>query len=626
MSKVLKAAGQVLAIVALIPGPQQPFVAAAAAVVNVAAVLTAKKPQVSGQATTWRADPGAPSTITFGRTLVGGDIRYKKAHDKNNRYDTLVVVLSGCGPIQSIDATYADKRVVNFTGMAAQAPWLDRMWQDTQLGACPEAAQLSTGVGTPPGWTSAHKLSGYAAAMLTFTYHAKGDNPTTTLPQMGWLGHWVKGYDPREDSTYPGGSGSQRWDDETTWEWTENPFILALTYAIGWHQGLGNVRVGGVGMPIEAIDLAAFVEAANVADLNGWKAGGQVTTSDDKWETMKALCQAGSGEPVRYGAVLSCIVNSPKISIATISLSDLIGEASITTAQTRRERVNGIIPRYRSEDHFWEVVPASCIRNSTYLAEDGGKERTREITYPLVQCAAGEQPAQAAQLAAYDVANAREASPIVLPLKLRWLGYRSGDCLTIEDTPAFGYLAGKDVLVMKRQLHAESGTVPLTMRTETAAKHTWALSQTGTAAPTTDLPEPPDLDAPEGDEWDLTGTAIDGDGSVIPALVFDGATDDGTPLAVIFSYYQGSEAPVDEADWLLSGSMPPSVTQHTVTSVGAGLPYMGSVQYLFDIGISDRLVLGPVTTGELLSGGEVGELLTDGGELVTDGGEFVAEG
>jgi hypothetical protein len=621
----LKIAGQVLAVAALIPGPQQPFVMAAAAVVNVAAVLTAKKPVVSGQATTWRADPSAPGTITFGRTLVGGDIRYKKAHGKNNVYDTLVVVLSGCGPIQSIDATYADKKIVTFSGTAAQAPWLDRMWQASQLGLCPEAAQLSNGVGTPPDWTSAHKLSGYAAVMVTFTYYAKGDNPTTTLPAMGWLGHWVKGYDPREDSTYPGGSGTQRWDDETTWEWSENPFILALTYAIGWHQGAGNVRVGGVGMSIDAIDVAAFVEAANVADLNGWTAGGQVTTSDDKWETMKALCQAGSGEPVRYGAVLSCIVNTPKIPIATISLSDLIGEAAITTAQTRRERVNGIVPRYRSEDHYWEVVPASCIRNSTYLAEDGGKERTREVSYPLVQCVAGEQPAQAAQLAAYDIANAREASAS-LPLKLRWLGYRSGDCLTIEDTPEFGYLAGKDVLVMKRQLHAESGTVPLTVRTETAAKHAWALGQTGTAAPTTELPEPPELEAPEVSEWSLSGTTIDGDGSVIPALVFEGETDDGTPQAIRFSYYQGGTAPVDDADWILSASLPSSAEQHIVTSVGAGLPYMGSVQYAFDIGVSARLVLGPVTTGELLSGGEAGELLTVGGELLTLGGEFISLG
>lgn len=129
MAKVLKIASAVLSVAAVVapffgpPGWVVTALSAASVAAGVGSAVAAKKPQVSGQTTTWRADPGAPSTITFGRTLVGGDIRYKKAHDKNNRYDTLVVVLSGCGPIQSIDATYADKRLVNFTGTAAQAPW-----------------------------------------------------------------------------------------------------------------------------------------------------------------------------------------------------------------------------------------------------------------------------------------------------------------------------------------------------------------------------------------------------------------------------------------------------------------------------------------------------------------------
>jgi hypothetical protein len=326
---------------------------------------------------------------------------------------------------------------------------------------------------------------------------------------------------------------------------------------------------------------------------------------------------------VRYGASLSCVVNTPRVAIATITLNDLIGQVSAATAQTRRDRLNGITPRYRSEDHGWDVVPASVVRNSTYLTEDGG-ERTREIEYPLVQCAAGLQPAHAAQLAAYDVANGREMVPILMPLKLRWIGFRAGDCLEIEDTPEFGQLAGKKVLVFKRQLDQETGGVPLTMRTETDAKHPWALGQTGTAAPVTDLPTTPDLEAPEISEWALTGSTVDGDASVIPALVFDGSVAEGAPLAVLFSYYQGTAAPVDEADWILSGSTPPSTTHHVQTSVGAGLEYVGSVQYVF--GVSARLVLGPVVTGDLLSGGEAGELLTVGGELLTLGGEFISLG
>ncbi|SEI67971.1 hypothetical protein SAMN05518849_101534 [Sphingobium sp. AP50] len=461
--------------------------------------LTAKKPSVTGVQTSWSADPDAPIPIIFGRTLASGDIRYRKQHGNKNKWDTMTSVLSGCGPIHAINQTYMEKDPINFSGTygLVGAYFIDghaRIWQDVQVGECPEAAPLTPQIGAPPGLTSASKLSGYAAVINTFEYDASGDHTLTSTPQMNWLVHGVRCYDPRQDSTFPGGSGSQRWDDESTWGWSGNAWIQALTFAIGWHQGPNNIRVGGVGMSIDAIDVAAFVEAANVADANGWQSGGRVTTADDKWEVMKALCQAGGGEPIRYGAILSCFVNAPRISIGTITRDDIIGEVSIQTAQTIRDRVNGITPRYTSEDHFWEQVAAGTVQHAAWLAADG-TERTKMVSYPMVQCEAGQTPDQLAQLAGYDIVNAREAQPITLPLKLRWLGYRSGDCLTIDaGLTELGWLAGRDVIVIKRGIDPSSAQVSLTLRTEDPNKHDWALSRTGTPAPLTDSSTPiPDV-------------------------------------------------------------------------------------------------------------------------------------
>ncbi|MCW3837798.1 hypothetical protein ACFQ1E_17270 [Sphingomonas canadensis] len=633
MSKALKIAGFVLAVAAAIPTGGTSLlaatgigaVAASALVlgVNFAAAMTASGPSVQGQQTQWRADINAGVPIVFGRTLVGGDLRYKKSHGKNNKYDTIVTVLSGCGPVNAIAATYADKKAVSYSGAAATGELNGRLWSDFQLGACPEASQLSTGIGTPPGWSSAHKLSGYAAVMDTFEFDGKGENTFTQIPAMARLMEGVKGYSARDDSTFDGGSGTQRWDDETTWAYTENPFDLAATYAIGWHQGPDDVRVGGVGMNISAIDRASFADAAAVADYNGWVAGGQVTSRDGKWEVLKALCQAGGGEPVRQGALLSCIVEQPRVALATITSADVIGECSIATSQPRRDRLNGIVPRYRSEDHFWEIVPASLVKNEDWIAEDGG-ERTRELDMPLVQCPAGEQPAQAAQVAAYHLARGREAGPIVLPLRLRWMGFRAGDCLQVANEPFFGWLAGKKVLVLRRRLDAEAASIVLTLRTETDSKHAWALAQTGTAAPVTDLPEF-ELSPPEAGEWTVDGATIEGDGSAIPALVFEGAVPDGVPTGVVFSIYQGEAAPVDPADWEIAAVMPPTTTRFVYTSVGAGLPYVASVQYRYAIGISERLVLGPVTTG-VLAGTTAAPFAALGGELLTYGGEYITFG
>ena len=506
--KVLRVAAVVVAIAAAIPTGGTSLLgaglgmgtAAASAVaagfsagVGLLGAITAKKPKVSGVQTSWSADPDAAIPIIFGRTLMSGDIRYRKQHGSKNKYDTIVSVLSGCGPINGLTRTYMEKEPISFSGGMTGVYKIDghdRIWQRTQLGACPEASYLAPVVGLPPQWTTAHKLSGYAAVLNTFLYDAAGDHTLTSTPRFNWLGEGVLCYDPRLDSTYPGGSGSCRWNDPSTWVYSECGWIQAITFAIGWHQGPSNVRVGGVGMDIAAIDVPTFVEAANIADANGWVSGGRVTTADDKWEVMKSLAQAGGGEPIRYGAILSCFINAPRVSIGTIGIDDVIGQASISTAQSIRDRVNGITPRYTSEDHFWEQVPAGTVVNVDYLATDK-RERTKMVAYPMVQCPAGETPDQVAQLAAYDIANAREAGPIVLPLKLRFLGYRAGDCLTIEDHPAFGHIAGKDVIVTKRQIDPASTTVTLTLRTETPTKHEWALSRVGVPAPMTDSTTPP---------------------------------------------------------------------------------------------------------------------------------------
>src|SRR3546814_9962050 len=61
---------------------------------------------------------------------------------------------------------------------------------------------------------------------------------------------------------------------------SENPWLHLLTVALGrWQNG---VRVFGVGMALASISIPQIVEAANIADANGWKAGGVVTRSEER--------------------------------------------------------------------------------------------------------------------------------------------------------------------------------------------------------------------------------------------------------------------------------------------------------------------------------------------------------
>ncbi len=159
-----------------------------------------------GTQTDWSADPRASIPIRFGRTGGAGQIVYRKGSGEadKNQYQTLTTVLSGAGPIDAIEGSYADKKALAFAGTAATAPFAGWLWEARQLGLCPEPAALDTGAGGKPGWTAAHKLSSLAAVQTTLRYDSKGKGTFMTEPGMLWVTRGVRCYDARRDSTYPG--------------------------------------------------------------------------------------------------------------------------------------------------------------------------------------------------------------------------------------------------------------------------------------------------------------------------------------------------------------------------------------------------------------------------------------
>jgi hypothetical protein len=88
---------------------------------------------------------------------------------------------------------------------------------------------------------------------------------------MTIIGKGMPLYDPRRDSTVPGGSGTMRANDQTTWAYApggteigQNVALQALAYLLGWRIG-GKLAVGS-GIPPARLDLAGWITAANLCD------------------------------------------------------------------------------------------------------------------------------------------------------------------------------------------------------------------------------------------------------------------------------------------------------------------------------------------------------------------------
>ncbi len=498
---------------------------AAGAALSLAASAATPKGSVGGSATQFKIDKDAGLPVAIGRTYSGGNVVHRQYYGSKNSLESWVTVHS-IGPVRSLGPLLINKVAVALAGTAITGSYTGWMWLDQQLGACPETTAMAGPQGNFPGWGPAHKLSGLAADLWTLKYDDKQKIYPNGVPQRGRIVEGVYVYDPRLDSTYPGGSGTCRLGQETTYVWSENPALHAVTWAFGRIQN--GVLIAGGGMDIDGIDLAPFVDWANVCEVNDWRAGGIVyTSSDNSWDILKMIAQAGGGEVFPVGAQLSCSFNAPRVSIGTITSNDIMGDVDVPGTASRRSRRNTVIPRVRLESHGWEEVPLDAIAIPDYVAFDGGSRPT-EIAFPLVQ-----QVDQGAQLGLYALWNGRELDGIVLPSKVYAIGYRPGDCLTVNIPEA---ALARDVVVRQREIEGSTMAVTLTCRSETLAKHAFCLGKTGNAPPTPDLSVPPSFPVATARAAYLivrqsVAYPLDSTATTVTIAAFDATIDDGRVLS-----------------------------------------------------------------------------------------------
>lgn len=617
-----------------------------------AVALLAPKPPHIGQVdqVAFKADIRGGYPYVVGRTGVGGQIVFMDtSNDGHNKWLHTFTVLSH-GPVTSIEQFKANNVPVTFDGSGAVAQvglnyrgnwsnstqyqindgvlysgtnyiataanlnvtpttspgpwqsttinnnhvWKNRMWMVESLGAQPDVALAApSGTGTVPEWGSSNKLSGLASARYVLQSDSKAF--PTGVPAPVWVVNGPGVYDPRLDSTYPGGSGSQRLADETTWAYSDNPYLHALAFIIG--REANGVRVIGLGAPASAIDIAAFVTGANVADTNGWKCGGQVFSTDPKWDVLASMLQAGGGSPSRQGALISCVVNTSRVSVATLTAADFIGPATVQGGLARRERINQVIPTYRDEAQNWQLVQAQRVNVAAYISGDGGV-RSKGITYPLVQSVQ-----QASQLAAYAIYDSRELGPISGPLKPQWMGLQPGDAITINE-PEFG-LTSQLCLITSRKIDPNSLAVLITCRGETTSKHANALGVTGVALPaptfvTRNLVAPAPLSPP----WSAVGQTLTGpDGTAFPAIVVTGTVENTNATNVVIRYRES----VGPGDWNHYDSPPvPVATRVVIASLASGTQYDVGISYLVRGIQGAELVIPNVSAGSFAASGATG--------------------
>lgn len=561
MGKIVKAVASVVlpavgfALGTLIGGPIAGALVASVVSVGTKALFKSKPPRNSPEnLDRLRAnlDPRTPRKTVIGITAMATDIRDEEFTDDQAYFHRFIVCASH--KTQSIDEIwFDDKRVwTSAGGVEGEAVGYLTITTRTE-GSAANAINISSRMG------STRRFTGLAYVHLRYKLTGnskKSDSPYAQgIPtRITIRGKGAGLYDPRLDSTVPGGSGAQRANNQATWAWNDsrcrNPALALLFYLLGYRIN-GKLAIGK-GIPPERIDLESFAIAANICDENVAKIGGGTepryrcdgvwSEGDDPTTVIDMLKATMNADLDDVGGKLRLTVfhNDLADVAADFDDGDILDSFEWQAVQPLDQTYN--IVRGVFTDPSDESLYQQIDYPSQETISPDGVDRIETFNLPLVQSAG-----QAQRLAAMRLA--RQTYGGVFSAEYQATAWKVQKNSIVRQTFAQTGFANKLFRVAEMEIR-QDGVVPLTLVEEHAAIYGGA-TLSAPIAPVPSTPynpaKNPLINAIEGGAATLlsksVGYPLSSDDSSISIASFTGTTRDGRSLSF----------PADTITGLLSG-------------------------------------------------------------------------
>ncbi|QSX32450.1 hypothetical protein JYB87_11800 [Shewanella avicenniae] len=335
--------------------------------VAVYAMTTAMTPKLSGLGSSTEDSQSlitsavSPRRGIYGETIVGGTIfAYGKLLVGDLSYHVMGITIAG-HECESVSMYQINDKDYNETSPTYQ------LFDGTQTAASSKLLQVVD------GWDENH--IGFGVSYAVIQVKADPETLPSGLKSATFKVRGRKVYDPRRDSTN-GGSGAQRADDPTTWEWSDNPILCALDYIR--HFGYKPV-------PISRFIISNIIEQANICDElvdyddNGTIRQAKRYTCNGFWdfdespnEVLDKLLSSCAGHIYRVsGRVMikaGAFSGAPAL---TLTSNDLIGQVNYQPFTPIRQRCNAVRASYVDKNSQYTTVEAPIISNQAYVDADG---------------------------------------------------------------------------------------------------------------------------------------------------------------------------------------------------------------------------------------------------------------
>lgn len=486
-----------------------------------------------------------PRSAIFGKQATAGHIVYVNTSGSSNAVLEMVFAI-GDSRHEGVSRVWVNGKEAGLTQPGADPYYVvdgfDGKLTLTFVPGTVDQSALASLVSSanPSGrWSTDHTLTGIAYIVARLQYDEKVF--PNGVPQLLFEMEGLRLYDPRFDSTN-GGTGAQRWDDPTTWVYSENPAVQLYNYQRGIF--LNGERVLGMGLPASDLNTASYVAAANICDESVSLAGGGtepryrcgfiVSDGMQHSEVIDRFVEAMGGVIAERAGLYTVFAGVAQTSVVTITDGDLVlgRPRTFSAKKSRTERVNAVFGTYSNPDEQWKPVAFPAFTSDTFEADDGGERLAVNLDLAQVFSVT-----QAQRLAMIQRRLGRLQGTAEISLPFAYIRLEAGDWITWQSN-RFGFT--KVWQVASARIEADQ-SIRLSLREIATSVFSWISGDDELEVVQPGItPDRPPLIGALG-SFDAAPVTIDGDnGSADPAFraTWD-PIEDETVTAVIIEYRIG---------------------------------------------------------------------------------------
>lgn len=395
----------------------------------------------------------APRRFIYGETIVNGHLIFQETAGIDNR-DLYRVVYLGEGPIQSATEVYFNDEQISLVGDLDDTGALitttayngyasARVGLNGNAGSSVNYLSSIDLVGQT-SWTTNHKMTGNA--WLAYKLIHNNEVWTQGIPQVRVKVQGRKIYDPRLDGGgVGGGSGSHRYDDDTTWAFSNNSALCVLDFLLN-----------GMSVDPSDIDMAAIRAAADICDedVNIYTSSGSSTTqkryttngvsflNDEVIATLEQLLVPCHGTLVEEAGVLRLLVPKDSSSVVVgLTEDDIVSELNINVNSEVAGRINKVSGTFTDKDRNYQQADFSPISSASLIASDG-REHLQQIDLAMIT-----DEARAQRLASIVLKENSLTNTMDLVLKPKFSYLKVMDVVTVTFEPEKLANVGTDSIV-----------------------------------------------------------------------------------------------------------------------------------------------------------------------------------